>query len=114
MEILLLLQQKAMVTKEEYNIAADISLGQCTHEKSPLGASAALAMLEYIDDNRLLYKVTEDEIFVRGALEKLKNKYAIIGDIRGVGLLWAIELVKDRFTKEKANKEAEWIMYHCL
>ncbi len=104
----------AMVTKEEYNIAADISLGHYTHEKSPLGASAALAMLEYIDDNRLLQKVTEDEIFVRAALEKLKNKYTIIGDIRGIGLLWAIELVKDRFTKEKANEEAEWIMYHCL
>ena len=44
----------------------------------------------------------------------LKNKYSIIGDIRGVGLLWGIELVKDQITKEKAVDEAEKIMYLCL
>ena len=47
-------------------------------------------------------------------LEKLQEKYEIIGDIRGVGLLYAIELVKNRETKEKAVLEAEQIMYKAL
>jgi len=47
-------------------------------------------------------------------MNELKDRYSIIGDIRGIGLLWGIELVKDRTTKEKAIKEAELIMYKCL
>ena len=38
-------------------------------------------------------------------LEALKNKYEIIGDVRGMGFMWGIELVKNRVTKEKAIQE---------
>ena len=44
----------------------------------------------------------------------LKQNYSLIGDVRGIGLLWGIELVKNRETKEKAIGEAEKIMYDCL
>jgi 4-aminobutyrate aminotransferase len=104
----------AVVAREEYNIAAHISLGHYTHEKSPLGAVAGLGMLEFIETSNLLQKVCEDELFVREQLNILELKHTLIGDIRGIGLLWAIELVKDRNTKEKAIKEAEQIMYYCL
>lgn len=104
----------AIVTKDEYNVAADISLGHYTHEKSPLGCAAGMAMLEFIEQNNLLDKVRKDEIFMRSELTKLKDKYPIIGDVRGIGLLWGIELVKNNATKEKAMSEAEQIMYECL
>jgi 4-aminobutyrate aminotransferase len=104
----------AIVTKDEYNVAADVSLGHYTHEKSPLGCAAGLAMIEFIEQNKLIEKVREAEIFLREQLNELKEKYSIIGDIRGIGLLWGIELVKDKITKEKAVEEAEWIMYECL
>ena len=104
----------AMVTRDIYNVATDISLGHYTHEKSPLGAVAALGMLEFIESTNLLEKVCQDEQFVREQLNILQEKHSIIGDIRGIGLLWGIELVKDRGTKEKAIEEAEKIMYHCL
>jgi len=42
------------------------------------------------------------------------NKYELIGDVRGLGLLWAIELVTDRKAKAKAFDIAEKIMYGCL
>ncbi len=104
----------AMVCREEYNIAGDVALGHYTHEKSPLGSAAALAMIEYIEQENLLQKVQADEIFMREKLEQLKEKHLIIGDVRGIGLLWGIELVTDRVKKTKAITEAEKIMYECL
>ncbi len=104
----------AIVCRGDYNIAGDVSLGHYTHEKSPLGSAAGLAMIEYIENENLLGKVSEDEIFVREELSRLKDQFDIIGDVRGIGLLWGIELVKDRITKEKAIKEAEAVMYECL
>ena len=47
-------------------------------------------------------------------LTLLKKQFPIIGDVRGIGLLWGIELIKDPETKEKASKEAEIIMYDCM
>jgi 4-aminobutyrate aminotransferase len=44
----------------------------------------------------------------------MKERYPLIGDVRGVGLLLGIELVKDRQTKEKATDEAEAVMYRAL
>ena len=44
----------------------------------------------------------------------LKEKYELIGDIRGRGLLWGVELVTNRETKEKAVEKAEQVMYNCL
>jgi 4-aminobutyrate aminotransferase len=104
----------AIVAREEYNIAANISLGHYTHEKSPLGAVAALGMLEFIETNQLIQKASENANFVSDQLHLLKEKHAIIGDIRGIGLLWGIELVKDKLTKVKAIEESEKVMYYCL
>ncbi|HRG25111.1 MAG TPA: aspartate aminotransferase family protein [Chitinophagaceae bacterium] len=104
----------AMVTKDAYNIAGEISLGHYTHEKSPLGAAAALAMIEYTIGQQLIKKVNEDESFFRNELLLLKNEFSLIGDIRGKGLLWGVELVKDPLTKERAVEEAEAVLYYCL
>lgn len=106
--------QAAIITRDQFNNFGDISLGHYTHEKSPLGAIAGLTTIEIIENEGLLKKVLDDEIYVKNALEKLKDKYEIIGDVRGIGLLWGIELVKDRKTKEKALSEAEKLMYECL
>ncbi len=104
----------AMVTKDSYNIAGDVSLGHYTHEKSPLGCAAGLALIEYLQSHKLLEKVQADSAFMAEALGELKNKYRLIGDVRGIGLLWGIELVRDRSTKVKAIEEAGRIMYSCL
>jgi 4-aminobutyrate aminotransferase len=103
-----------IVARDTYNVASDVSLGHFTHEKNPLGSVAALAMLEYIEQNNILEKVQRDALFMEEQLKQLKQNHPVIGDIRGIGLLWGIELVKDRSTKEKAVREADLIMYECL
>ena len=104
----------AMIARDGYNVAQDISLGHYTHEKSPLGSVAALATINYIENENLLQKVADDALWFGDELLKLKELFPIIGDVRGLGLLWGIELVKDGGTKEKATEEAEKIMYECM
>ena len=104
----------AMVARDAYNVATDVSLGHYTHEKSPLGCVAATAMIAFIEKEHILTKVNADALFMKAELEALKQKHALIGDIRGIGLLWGIELVKNRQTKEKAIEEAEMVLYECL
>jgi 4-aminobutyrate aminotransferase len=104
----------AMVARDTYNVGQDISLGHYTHEKSPLGSVAALATINYIEKENLLEKVFADGLWMQNELNLLKEQFPIIGDIRGLGLLWGIEMVKNRETKEKANKAAEKIMYDCM
>ena len=104
----------ALVARNEYNIAADVSLGHFTHEKSPLGCVAGKAVIDYIEQYLILAKVADDELFMRKELMAMKDRHPLIGDVRGRGLLWGIELVKDRITKEKASEAAEKVMYACL
>ena len=104
----------AMITRDRFNVAQSISLGHYTHEKSPVGCAAALATMEAIEQDHLLEKVKADEAYVRDRLEDMKSRYELIGDVRGVGLLWGVELVKCRQSKERATQEAEKILYRCL
>ena len=104
----------AMIARDSYNVAGDVSLGHYTHEKSPLGSVAALAAINYIERENLLQKVVDDGIWMKEELYKLKEQFPIIGDVRGIGLLWGIELVRNSGTREKATTEAEKVMYDCM
>jgi 4-aminobutyrate aminotransferase len=106
--------QAAIITRDEYNVFGSISLGHYTHEKSPIGAIAGLSTIQFIEENKLLIKVQEDAVYMLSELSRFQEKFSLIGDVRGIGLLWGIELVKDRTTKEKAIAEAEKVMYGCL
>ena len=104
----------AMVTKDKYNTAEQISMGHYTHEKSPIGCAAALATMEAIEQEGLLDKVKVDNQFMREKLLEMKAKYPVIGDVRGIGMLWGIELVTDHESKARAYDEAEAVLYQCL
>ncbi|MFZ3512921.1 aspartate aminotransferase family protein [Vibrio harveyi] len=104
----------AMVTKDKYNTAEQISMGHYTHEKSPIGCAAALATMEAIEQDGLLDKAKADSQFMREKLLEIKAKYPVIGDVRGIGMLWGIELVTDHESKARAYDEAEAVLYQCL
>ena len=69
----------------------------------PVSFAAAIATLEVIKEENLLEKARHMGEYFTTRLKELQNKYEIIGDIRGPGLMIGIELVKDRKTKEPAS-----------
>lgn len=77
---------------------------------NPVATTQAKAVVDFIDENRLLDSVTEVGAYLKDKLYELKDKYTVIGDIRGMGLMWGIELVEDRQTKVPAAKATARIM----
>jgi 4-aminobutyrate aminotransferase-like enzyme len=71
---------------------------------NPVTSAAAVATIKYIDEHDLPRNAAIVGGYLREKLEALKDKYSIIGDVRGMGLMQAIECVEDRTTKTPAPK----------
>jgi len=67
---------------------------------SPISMAASMATLGVIEEEKLLFNAQMMGQALREGLEGLKERFPGIGDVRGMGLMQAIELVKDRTTKE--------------
>jgi 4-aminobutyrate aminotransferase len=72
-----------------------------TYGGNPLACAAALATLELIEDE-YLDNAKEMGNYMKDALEEIQVRHPSIGDVRGIGLMVGVELVKDRQTKEYA------------
>jgi adenosylmethionine-8-amino-7-oxononanoate aminotransferase len=70
----------------------------------PVSAAVALANLDIFEREDLLGHVTRNEDAFKSTLERLKD-LPIVGDVRGSGYFWGIELVKDKATKETFSAE---------
>jgi 4-aminobutyrate aminotransferase-like enzyme len=77
---------------------------------NPVTTTAAKAVLDLIDEENLMANAAETGAYLRGKLEELQTKYAVIGDVRGMGLMQAIELVEDRQTKAPAARATAELM----
>jgi 4-aminobutyrate aminotransferase len=76
----------------------------CTFGGNPVSTAAALAVIKEIEDKQLKENAQMVGEYFGGKLEELKDKHSVIGDVRGMGLMRGVELVKDRETKEPAPK----------
>lgn len=72
---------------------------------NPVATTAARAVIDYIDENNLRANVEHVGAHLRARLDEMKDKHPLIGDVRGMGLIQAMELVRDRRTKEPAAQE---------
>ncbi len=72
-----------------------------------LGAAAALASLEVIEQENLLEHTIEMGAYLESELLELQEKHASVGEVRGVGLMWTMELVKNQQTKESFRNISE-------
>ncbi len=85
-----------------------------TFSANPVAFAAALINIHVIQKLNLPRRAEEMGKYVRKRLEELQEKYEVIGDIRGPGLFIGVELVKDRKTKEPANKVTELLQQEAL
>ncbi len=104
----------ALIVREDLDVAGDRALGHYTHEKSPVACAAALATIEYIERHELAAHARKLGQYALMRMQEMMKRHPLIGDVRGLGLLMGIELVKDRITRERASDEAEAVMYAAL
>jgi 4-aminobutyrate aminotransferase/(S)-3-amino-2-methylpropionate transaminase len=81
---------------------------------NPLSCAAALAVFDIIEKEKLVEKAASNGEYLRKRLIGLMEKFEVIGDVRGLGLVYGIEFVKDRTTKEPASDLARDIVLKCV
>ncbi len=101
----------ALIVRGDLDIAADRALGHYTHEKSSVGAAAALATLEVVANENLLHRSRELGAYAFDRLREMQTRHAIVSDVRGIGLLLGVELAREGVP---ARRESELVMYECL
>lgn len=94
----------AVVAKRAIGDAMADKFSFHTYGANPVACAAGRAVLKVIREEKLQDNAKRVGTALRERLQKLQQKYAVIGDVRGRGLMMAIELVKDRGTKEPATE----------
>jgi 4-aminobutyrate aminotransferase len=77
---------------------------------NPVAMTAALAVIRVIEEEDLKKNSAVVGGYLRERLDELKDNYTVIGDVRGMGLMQGLELVKDRETKEPAPQAVAKIL----
>jgi len=104
----------AVIAKKELT---DSLPGGCiggTYVGNPLACRAALEVIKIIEEENLLERAVKIGNQLKKRFLEMKDKYPIIGEIRGMGAMMAIELVKDQKTKEPAPQITAQIVQECL
>ncbi|WP_324753366.1 aspartate aminotransferase family protein [Roseovarius sp. Pro17] len=104
----------ACVARRDLDVCGDFAIGHYTHEKNPVTARAALTTLEIIEDENLVERSAELGDYAMDLLRDRLNGCPIVGDIRGRGLMFGVEIVQNRGDKTQGNALAEGIYYACL
>jgi 4-aminobutyrate aminotransferase-like enzyme len=77
---------------------------------NPVTTAQAKAVIDFIEEQNLMTNCAETGAYLRAGLDELKEKHPIIGDVRGMGLLQALELVEDRESKKPAAAATAMVM----
>lgn len=84
-----------------------------TYGGNPLGCAASLAVFEAAEKENMEEKAKKTGELVENRLKKMKEKYSSIGEQRGLGVMQAIELVKDQKSKEPDPDKVKTILKRC-
>jgi 4-aminobutyrate aminotransferase len=104
----------AVIARDGLNVAGDFAIGHYTHEKNPVTARAALTTIEIIEDEGLVDRAAELGAWAMERLREALFANAHVGDIRGRGLMFGVEMVESRESRTPAPELAERIYYAAL
>ena len=96
----------ATIVRADLDIVPQRALGHYTHEKSPVGAAAALATLDVIESDNLLERSRKLGTETLEQLRKLQQCHNAVTDVRGLGLAMGMEV--------SSPDTAERVLYDCL
>lgn len=102
----------AALARADLDVAGPIALGHYTHEKSPLGAAAALATIDVIEREGLLERARQVGATVLARLQELVHDQPLLLRARGAGMYWGVDVAAD--AKRSSAENADRIMYACL
>jgi len=104
----------AVIAKKEITDSLPEGCIGGTYVGNPVACRAALEVINIIEEEHLLDRALKIGEKLKERFLKMKNKYPLIGEIRGIAAMIAIELVKDRKTKEPATQETAQVVQECL
>jgi 4-aminobutyrate aminotransferase/(S)-3-amino-2-methylpropionate transaminase len=84
-----------------------------TYGGNPISVAAALAVLDVVEKEHLVERAVEIGVLVTARLTEMQSRDARIGDVRGLGAMCAIELVRDAATKEPAPDLTRAVLQEC-
>lgn len=94
------------------------SAGEAIHTSTflgnPIACAAALAQIDELEEERLVERAAELGAKLRERLEGWRDRHPAVGDVRGLGLLQGVELVRDRQTREPAAELAHRVVVEAL
>jgi len=90
----------AVIARTDLDVADAISLGHFTHEKSPIGSAVGLATLDVIESERLLHRSRTLGLRFVEQLRSLMRRRPSILEVRGLGLLVAVEMATPAMAEE--------------
>ncbi len=97
----------AVAVREPFKESFEKISASSSYGGNPMACAAALASIEVIEEENLLERALHLEKIAMQRMARMKDEHPIIGDVRGKGCLFGIELVKDRATKEPFDKAGE-------
>ncbi len=100
----------AMTTRDEIAQVMAHSIHFNTFGGNPISMMQGLATLEVIDEEQIQANALSVGTYLKAGLEALADKHPLIGEVRGMGLMLGVELVKDRDSKQPASAEAAAVL----
>jgi len=100
----------AMLVAEEHKEIIEKISASTSYGGNPMACAAALASIEVIEEENLCERAAHLGDILMRRMKPWEERYAIVGEVRGLGCLLGIELVKDKATREP-NEKAGQLVY---
>ncbi|MDX8467219.1 aspartate aminotransferase family protein [Mesorhizobium sp. VK23B] len=104
----------SVIARRDLDVAGDYAIGHYTHEKNPVTARAALTTIAIIREEGLVERSAELGAHALARMNDLMQRSPFVGDVRGRGLMFGVEMVEDKASRAPARALAEKIYYWCL